>query len=336
MTIDDRGDPSPHAPRLPSDPPPPRRRQAGAPGVAAPCAPSAPESPSQDPDDLPDATTAPRAVVRAILGALPPAARALVAGVLLAWLRLALRRAAGAVPPAEAARAAGELFEALHGAGLGAPAEAAAGAWFGCGPGDLFRLIDCEPDVARLVERALDDLDDALDPPPGRPRLARLALDPPPRRVGPREAVVRGIAGALPLARARDALRGALAFLRALDGLDALARGAERASPDALGGATSDEAEASLRRAASLAGSLAEFGGRRRAARARAALVAAVIGFDPAHAARLLAEGAAPALTTLKVRTGVKAGSRELALDDYAHPLVRPRRFGDMIVTGDA
>lgn len=334
MTIDD---PTPHAPRLPTDPPPPRRRgaqraQATAGEGESSSAVSVPESPSQDPSDRPDGTTAHRAVVRsvvrAILDALPADARAMVAGLLLAWLRFVVRyaariatidaaeRAGTSTPDAAkraradalaiAERATDELTAGLHEAGYTAPAEAAAGAWFGCGSGDVFGRVDCEPAwVRQIAEDAQEHLAEMLAS-LGQPRLVRLPLDAPARVApDPREAMVRGIVEALPPASARNALRGAVSFLRTLDGLAALAHRIDHADPSA---GRREAFDAPLRAAVKVAGVLASFSGRRRSDRARRTLVAAVIGVDPVTATQMAAGDGFPT----RLRSGVAVLERAL------------------------
>ncbi len=313
MTIDDHGTPTPHASRLPSDMPPPRRQtpdgaQATAGEGESSSAVSAPASPSQDPGDRPDGTTSGRAVVRAIFDALTPTARALVAGALLAWLRLVIGYATHSVSLPTAEHTTDGIFGALHGEGHIAPAEAAVGAWFGSSPGDLFALVDCDSDqMRRRAEGAAADLAEVLAAAPGRPRVVRLPLDAPARRSpDPREAMVRGIVEAFPPARARNALRGALAFLRTLDGIEALSRWLERSPAPSPGQRAQDEQ--ALRRSLRAVGSVASYDGRRRTALARRTLITAVIGVDPMLAAQLAADSGFPTRT----RSGIAILERVL------------------------
>jgi len=89
MTTDTDGTPSPHAPRIPSDPPPRRPRaegaQTGAEGVAAPH--RTPAAAPEKSNDTDDATTHRRAMVRAILSTVPAAVLPLAVFALRLWCR---------------------------------------------------------------------------------------------------------------------------------------------------------------------------------------------------------------------------------------------------------
>jgi len=141
-------------------------------------------------------------------------------------------------------------------------------------------------------------------PPPAH-RVLRLPFGAERRRPDPREALVRGIVGALPPRSARNALRGALLYLRALDGLGALVRQLDNAPPSSLG-AWDEKAFHSVLNAA---GTMAVFSGRRRTARARRTIVTATIGSDPAAATQLATDGGFPTRT----RSGIALLERVLA-----------------------
>lgn len=148
MTLDNDG--NPQAPRHPSDPPPRRSpadgAQTEAEGVAAPAR-SPVEAPSKS-ADTGDATT-PRAIVRAILAALPLPLRAAVVAAVLAWAR-SLAAVAGMVArrelsPSAALALTDAAAETLVDADDGAPPHvvvcAMLGAWWAAGPYDLARQV---------------------------------------------------------------------------------------------------------------------------------------------------------------------------------------------------
>ena len=242
MTLDN--DHAPIAPRFPSDAPPRRggldsSAQTAAEGVAAPAATMAPASTSKSTDGRDDATTA-RAIVRAILAALPLDARAAVIAATLAWCRTLATVAAmvernelgagEALPLTEAATVT--LIERPESPPHD-PVCAILGAWWAAGPYDLARQVsrgttfagDFVDAIAFLVQLA----GEGLAPP--SPRILRLPFD------GPR--------GGAPITReALDALtRDAARELSAVDPnndrgaeVGGLVRDAQRAALDVHAG----------------------------------------------------------------------------------------------------
>lgn len=274
-----------------------------------------------------------RALVSAILGTLTPAARLVLVGAFLTFLRHLVFAAASAPGRSDDTRKSAGSALSLFGEGLFEDGEHANAALALCsalwgtsydGVAHLAATGETDPGYFDEALAALTAASEELRA--GAPRLLRFDLGgagdgrrPP----GPRERLVRGIVGALPPKSAHNAVRSAADFLRALDSLDAILATSERHPRAVTPLGDRERAAQAINDAMEFAGQMAEFTGTRRTRRARCAIINALVGFDPAHVAQIFAE-AGP---VRGARSGVRVLERVLAdLRGDAPAAERPRR----------